>query len=128
MLVTIPHDHRYWLECREEWSFFWIAFSGAEALRLHHAIIAAAGPVFRLAPSTQLVLADICVKLQSPDLTAGRASSEAYRATMALYDDVVSHADLRQRPPTRISSARSPSSAPTWRDRSTSLRFRRSRA
>lgn len=93
MLVTIPHDHRYWLERREEWSFFWIAFSGAEALRLHHAILAAAGPVFRLAPSTQTVLADVCLRLRSPDLTAGQASSEAYRATMALYDDVVSHTD-----------------------------------
>lgn len=93
MLVTIPHDHRYWLERGEEWSFFWIAFSGQEALRLHRALLQTTGPVFRLASSTQDVLAEICLRLQSKVQTAGQASFEAYRATMALHDDVMTNTD-----------------------------------
>ncbi|RIX98162.1 AraC family transcriptional regulator [Aureimonas flava] len=93
MLVSIPHAHRYWLEPGESWSFFWIAMSGQEALRLHRAILHAAGPVFRLQPRTVEVLADICLTLREPDVTAGLASSEAYRATMALHDDLMSRTD-----------------------------------
>ena len=89
MLVTVPHAHRYWLEAHESWSFFWIAFSGREALRLHRAIILAAGPVFRLAPRTVDRLAEVCLALQSEVQSAGQASFEAYRATMALHDDLM---------------------------------------
>lgn len=93
MLVTIPHDHRYWLEHGEEWSFFWIAFSGQEALRLHRAILMRTGPVLVLEPSTRDLLADVCLRLQSATQTAGQASFEAYRATMALHDDVMMHTE-----------------------------------
>ena len=44
MLVVIPHQHRYWIEDGERWEFFWLAMTGHEALRLHRAILAAAGP------------------------------------------------------------------------------------
>lgn len=91
MLVTIPHAHRYWLDRGEKWSFFWIAFSGQEALRLHRAILATAGPVLRLSPATLDVLADVCLALQSGVPSAGQASLQAYRATMVLYDDVMMH-------------------------------------
>lgn len=93
MLVTIPHDHRYWLERGEEWTFFWIAFSGTEALRLHRNILSNVGPVFRLATTTVDVLADVCLRLQSNVRSAGEASFEAYRATMALHDDIMSHTE-----------------------------------
>ena len=93
MLLTLPHDHRYWLDAGETWSFFWIAMSGKEILRLHRAILKAVGPVFRLRPDTIDELAGICLALNSPSLSAGRASSDAYRATMALYDDLMTRVD-----------------------------------
>jgi AraC-like DNA-binding protein len=89
MLVTIPHPHRYWLEPGETWSFFWIAMSGQEALRLHRAILAAAGPVFRLRPETIDALAQASLGLAETGLEAGCASGAAYVATMALLDDLL---------------------------------------
>ena len=93
MLVTIPHAHRYWLEAGESWSFFWIAFSGREAMRLHRAIVLTAGPVFRLAPRTVDHLAAVCLSLRADVKSAGEASCEAYRATMALHDDIMASAE-----------------------------------
>lgn len=93
MLVTIPHAHRYWLEHGEDWSFFWIAFSGQEALRLQRAILLSTGPVFRLADPTVDLLADVCLALQSNVQSAGQASLEAYRATMSLHDDLLAHTE-----------------------------------
>ncbi|WP_413990398.1 AraC family transcriptional regulator [Labrys okinawensis] len=89
MLVTIPHAHRYWVEQGESWSFFWIAMCGQEALRLHRAILAAAGPVFRLRPETIDTLAAISIGLADGGLAAGKASGLAYHATMALHDDLM---------------------------------------
>ena len=89
MLVTVPHSHRYWVEDGETWSFFWIAMSGQEALRLHRAILTEAGPVFRLRPDTIEQLAQTSLDLAGGVLEAGRASSAAYAATMALFDDLL---------------------------------------
>ena len=94
MLVTIPHSHRYWLEPGESWSFFWIAISGQEALRLHRAILAAAGPVFRLRPDTIERLAQTSLDLAGGGLEAGRASGAAYVATMALFDDLLARKEF----------------------------------
>jgi AraC-like DNA-binding protein len=90
MLVVVPHQHKYWIEDGERWEFFWLAMTGQEALRLHRAILAAAGPVFKLRPETVARLAAISLDLR--DGKAGRAceaSALAYEATMALYDDVL---------------------------------------
>ncbi len=89
MLVTIPHAHRYWLEPGERWEFFWIATTGQEALRLHRAVLKAVGPVFRLKRETVDELAGLSLSLASAGLKAGRASSYAYQATMALHDDLM---------------------------------------
>jgi AraC-like DNA-binding protein len=94
MLVTIPHSHRYWVEDGETWSFFWIAMNGQEALRLHRAIVAKAGPVFRLRTETVERLAQISLDLAGAPLEAGRASSAAYAATMALFDDLLARQEL----------------------------------
>jgi len=89
MLVVVPHNHRYWLEEGGRWEFFWISMSGAEAVRIHLAIQAAVGPVFRLRPATIDHLADCSLRLiEGAGETAGSASAIAYEATMALYDDV----------------------------------------
>ncbi|CAB3800397.1 AraC family transcriptional regulator [Pararobbsia alpina] len=90
MLVVIPHHHRYWVDDGGRWEFFWIAMTGQEALRLHHAIIAAIGPVFRLKPATIDHLAQCSLELNDSALeTPGEASARAYAATMALYDDLL---------------------------------------
>lgn len=89
MLVSVPHSHRYWVEPNEKWEFFWIAFSGQEALRLHHAILNSVGPVFCLCAETVDQLAGISLLLNQDLSGAGRASSLAYEATMLLHDDVV---------------------------------------
>ncbi|WP_313899365.1 AraC family transcriptional regulator [Methylobacterium sp. E-065] len=89
MLVSIPHTHRYWIEPGEEWSFFWIAITGREALRLNRAILRVAGPVFRLRTETVDALAAVCSSLRVPLSGAGQASSLAYQAIMLVYDDVM---------------------------------------
>ena len=94
MLVTIPHSHRYWVEEGESWSFFWIAMSGQEALRLHRAILAEAGPVFRLRAETVEQLAATSLDLAQGQFDAGRASSAAYAATMALFDDLLARQEF----------------------------------
>jgi AraC-like DNA-binding protein len=98
MLVTIPHDNRYWLQQDEEWTFFWIAFSGQEAQRLHRAIIMNAGPVFQLSTATIDKLTEICLNLCSVK-SAGEASYLAYHATMLLHDDLLVHSDNRAENP-----------------------------
>jgi AraC-like DNA-binding protein len=89
MLVVVPHRHQYWIEDGERWEFFWLATTGQEALRLNRAIIAAAGPVFRLRAETVARLAAISLDLRDGKAQgAGEASAIAYAATMALYDEV----------------------------------------
>jgi AraC-like DNA-binding protein len=94
MLVTIPHAHRYWVAEGESWSFFWIAMSGQEALRLHRSILAEAGPVFRLRPDTIEMLARTSLDLAESRLEPGRASGAAYAVTMALFDDLLARQDF----------------------------------
>lgn len=90
MLVVIPHQHQYWIEDGERWEFFWLAMTGQEALRLHRAILAAAGPVFRLRPETVARLGAMSLDLRDGKAKgAGEASAIAYAATMALYDDLL---------------------------------------
>lgn len=88
MLVTVPHRHRYWVEPGESWTFFWIAMTGQEAIRLHGAILAATGPVFRLREETIGGLARISLDLAAAS-QPGEASSLAYAATMQLHDDLL---------------------------------------
>ena len=89
MLVVVPHAHRYWVESGGRWEFFWISMHGAEALRIHREVLAAAGPVFKVATETIETLASctyqlVCGKGTSP----ARASAIAYEALMALYGQV----------------------------------------
>ncbi|HXV32144.1 MAG TPA: AraC family transcriptional regulator [Sinorhizobium sp.] len=88
LLLLVPHNHRYWLEEGGRWEFFWISMNGAEALRIHRAILAVTGPVVRLQPETIEHLADCSLRLITGGETPGRASAIAYEAAMALYDDV----------------------------------------
>jgi len=89
MVVTIPHAHRYFLPPGGDWTFFYLVVSGQEALRLAGAVTAIAGPVLR--PGSRAVdrLADCVRQLLDGEVdTPGEASALAYRALMALVDDV----------------------------------------
>lgn len=89
MLVTMPHDHRYWLERGGHWEYFWLVLHGREAQRLAREILDAAGPVLTLDATLADRLAAACLTL----LTAvkpkpGEASASAYAAITALHDGV----------------------------------------
>jgi AraC-like DNA-binding protein len=88
LLVLVPHNHRYWLPQGGHWEYFWISMNGEEALRIHRSVLAAQGPVLRLPAETIEHLADCSLRLIENAETAGRASSIAYEAAMALYDGV----------------------------------------
>jgi AraC-like DNA-binding protein len=89
MLVIVPHNHRYWLAPGNRWEYFWISMSGQEAVRIHRAIQATAGPVFRLRPETIDHLASCCLRLvEGEGESPGMASAIAYEAAAALFDGV----------------------------------------
>jgi AraC-like DNA-binding protein len=88
MLLTIPHDHRYWVENAGRWEFFWISMSGQEALRVHRSVIAASGPVLKLSQPTIERLASCCLRILEDSANApGALSALAYEALMALSDE-----------------------------------------
>jgi AraC-like DNA-binding protein len=90
MLVTIPHNHRYWIEAGGRWEFFWLAITGQDAVRVHRAIQTVAGPVFSLYPESVEKLAACCLRLiEGASETSGAASAVAYEATMILYDELL---------------------------------------
>ena len=87
LIVTVPHDHRYWVEDGGRWEFFWISMTGQEALRIHRNLLASTGPVLKLEPDTIDRLASCCLRIvEEAAITAGSASALAYDALMALYD------------------------------------------
>ncbi|WP_425348659.1 AraC family ligand binding domain-containing protein [Rhizobium bangladeshense] len=88
LLVLVPHNHRYWLEKGDRWEYFWISMNGEETLRIHKLVLATAGPVLKLQPSTIDHLADCSLRLLKGATSPGAASAIAYEAAMALYDDV----------------------------------------
>jgi AraC family transcriptional regulator len=89
MVLSLPHDHRYWLERGGHWEYFWMVLNGREALRLAREIIDAAGPVVTLPSSIIDRLALACHTLiDRPGISPGEASSAAYGAMAALHDGV----------------------------------------
>lgn len=89
LLVTVPHNHRYWLEDGGRWEFFWISMNGQEALRIARNVLAATGPILRLRPETIGRLAACSLRLIDDPMEApGSVSAIAYEGLMALYDDV----------------------------------------
>jgi AraC-like DNA-binding protein len=88
LIVTVPHDHCYWVEDGGRWEFFWISMTGQEALRIHRNVLAASGPVLRLSDATIEHLASCCLRIvENASMTPGLASSLAYEALMALHDE-----------------------------------------
>ena len=87
MVLTMPHDHHYWLERGGHWEYFWMVLNGREALRLAREIIDARGPVLRPQASVVDRLAGACLGLVGPNAAApGEISTAAYAAMAALND------------------------------------------
>jgi AraC-like DNA-binding protein len=87
LILTVPHDHCYWVEDGGRWEFFWISMTGQEALRIHRNVLANSGPILRLGAATIEHLASSCLQIvESANPTPGAASLLAYEALMALYD------------------------------------------
>ena len=45
MLLTLPHEHRYWREGRRSWRFLYVCLTGSEAVRAARHTLATRGPV-----------------------------------------------------------------------------------
>lgn len=87
MILTMPHDHRYWLERGGHWEYFWMVLNGREALRLAREIIDARGPVLQPAANVVDRLAGACLSLVGPQSALpGEISAAAYTAMAALND------------------------------------------
>jgi transcriptional regulator GlxA family with amidase domain len=93
MLLTVPHDHRYWLPRHGDWTYFWLCFHGHEAMHICKHIIDVAGPVITLADETLATIARIALEVLNRRVPSPVVSSTlAYEGVMRL------HADTEQRP------------------------------
>ena len=106
LLLTIPHNHRYWLADGDHWEFFWISMNGIEALRIHELAINAQGPVLKLGAGTIDRLASCTLRLLRGEAeTPGHASAIAYEAAMHLHDDVFGPSNSAFEPESGIARA-----------------------
>jgi len=86
MLLTFPHDNRYWLGRGDSWEFFWIILNGREIMRLWQEFLAS-GPVARLPPEGVERIAATCLAvLEGEAATPAQASALAYGVAMELAD------------------------------------------
>lgn len=87
MLLTLPHDHRYWVAPNTKWSFFYLCMQGSEILRAWEHIIQNVGPVLTLSPQADALTqaADICSDLLTHEHDSPWAlSARTYELAMAL--------------------------------------------
>lgn len=87
MLVTMPHEHRYFLDRGGHWEYFWMLISGREAMRITLEILAHAGPVLSLSDSEIDRLAATTLScLTTTAVSPGKAASLGYEALTSLHD------------------------------------------
>ncbi|NJL30210.1 MAG: AraC family transcriptional regulator [Phycisphaerales bacterium] len=87
MLLYFPHDHRYWLESGEQWSFFYLCLHGSEVVRAWQAAVTRLGPVLSLTAESPLIAqaAQLCRSTVEGGLDSPwEASTGAYRLAMQL--------------------------------------------
>ena len=95
MLLSFPHDNRYWLPREHAWEFFWICLNGREILRMWQEL-KSAGPVVELPERSTAGLAEHCLALLDGAVTTpARASGIAYAIAMQLADDLLSWGAVR---------------------------------
>lgn len=87
MLLSFPHDNRYWLARGDHWEFFWLCLNGREVLRVWRDAIAISGSVVRLQQDAIYRLAALAHDvMEGHASTPARASAIAYTATMEVAD------------------------------------------
>ncbi len=96
LLLSFPHDNRYWLPRGESWEFFWLCLNGQEVTRIWREVLARHGPLVRLSDATLERVAALCAAALRQEATSpARASALAYTVAMALADDLLPWGDLR---------------------------------
>lgn len=89
LLLTVPHDHRYWLPRDGEWKYFWLCLHGHEAIHICKHLIETAGPVLDLKESTLGIAAHLVLDALGGNIaTPAQASSRAYELITHLYDEL----------------------------------------
>lgn len=89
MLVTVPHDHRYWLPRGGHWSYFWLCLHGHEALHICKHVIDVAGPVLNLSEETLASAARAVLDILGGDIaTPTQASTRAYDLIMRVHGEL----------------------------------------
>ncbi len=88
MLLTIPHDHRYYLpHDAKHWQFIYVILQGREPFRITRELVRRRGPVVKLpsnSPPIRIAI-EICRAVQSNRIRDAYHSSElAYSFLMAL--------------------------------------------
>lgn len=89
MLLTFPHDNRYWLPAGGNWTFFYLCLHGSAVVECFRSLIASCGPVIHLPRESPVVsaVADLCCQILDGKITSPwNASAEAYRVTMLIMD------------------------------------------
>jgi AraC-like DNA-binding protein len=100
MLLSIPHDHRYWLPAGGRWDLFYVCLNGSEVMRAWLAAIHRLGPVVRLPPTAPLLQCArrVCADVVHQRLTTPwQASAAAYTLTMELLALAMGQTDEQQR-------------------------------
>jgi AraC-like DNA-binding protein len=101
LLLSVPHDHRYFARDDVEWEFFYVCLSGTELNRLFRDLIERSGPVVTLDPKKPaLTLASsLCAQILDSKLSSPfEASALAYGLTMSLLDEAAGAAESVEKP------------------------------
>lgn len=100
MVLTIPHDHRYWLPPGNSWDFAWLCLVGDDPFDACRTLHAAHGPVIHPQPQAPVItalLAAVRAVLIEQDITAYRSSALAYTLAMGLYQEAADPGVLSRR-------------------------------
>lgn len=87
MLLTLPHDHRYWIAPNQPWSFFYLCMQGSEILRAWQQVIKQAGPILSLSPQSIVLqkAASLCTDVLANNINSPWAlSARTYDLAMSL--------------------------------------------
>lgn len=88
MLLTLPHDHRYWKPPEHDWSFFYLCMQGSEIVRVWRHVIARIGPAvdLPLRSSTCQLAWRLCSRVISQDTPPAPwdVSAATYELAMSL--------------------------------------------
>lgn len=102
MLLTFPHDNRYWLPASsKEWEFIYLCLNGTGIVALWKELIQRYGALVSLPEESAAVASAVSAYERAKDgviASAFEASRIAYAFSMALAEDLSPHASRSNRP------------------------------